>query len=132
MKVVIDANRVMSAIIKDSSTRRTILATESTLYAPDFMRVELTKHRPYVLKKSGMPAADYDRLLALLFDKIRWVPDSQVTAHMEKASVLSDPADRPYLAAALAVDADAIWSEDKGFDEQKLVPRTRDPHHIRT
>lgn len=132
MKVVVDANRVMSAIIKDSSTRRALLATESTLYAPDFMRGELAKHRPYILKKSGMPAEAYDRLLALLFDKIRWVPDTLVETHMDRASILRDPADRPYLAAALAVDADAIWSEDKGFDEQKLVPRTRDPDRIRT
>lgn len=36
-------------------------------------------------------------------------------------------ADVPYLAAALAVDADAIWSHDQDFDVQDLVPRIRWP-----
>lgn len=132
MKVVIDTNRVMSALIKDSTTRRLILTTESTLYAPDFIRVELANHRAYLLKESKMPSVDYDHLVALLLAKIRWVPDAQVESFMGQASVLTDPKDRPYLAAALAVDADAIWSEDKGFDEQKLIPRTRDPDAVRT
>lgn len=34
-----------------------------------------------------------------------------------------DPDDVPYLATALAMQADAIWSHDKHFDQQDLVPR---------
>lgn len=34
-----------------------------------------------------------------------------------------DSKDVDYLACALAVDADAIWSSDRHFDQQSLVPR---------
>lgn len=133
MKVVIDANRVMSALIKDSATRRRLMTTDSILYAPGFIRTELAKHRTYLLKKSGLSPADYDQLLAILLSKIRWVPDDLIIPHIARAAqVLKDPDDLAYLAAALTVGADAIWTEDKGFDEQKLIPRTSEPDRIRT
>lgn len=34
-----------------------------------------------------------------------------------------DASDVAYLATALAVSADAIWSHDRHFDQQGLVPR---------
>lgn len=133
MKVVVDANKLLASLIKDGPTRHQILTTTSMLYAPDFLRLELAKHRGVVLRKSKLASADLAQLEMCVLARVRWVSDADVMAHLapaRKALDTIDPKDVPYLAAALAVGADAIWSDDTDFDAQSLVPRTRVPDRI--
>lgn len=60
-----------------------------------------------------------------LFQLIRIVPNEDLLPFETLAvdALQVDPDDVPYLACALAVDADAIWSHDPHFDAQDLVPR---------
>lgn len=90
MRLVVDTNRFISALLRAGSTRRAFVETESELFAPVDVLDEIARHRAALVSRSGLT----------------------------------------FLAAALAIGADAIWSEDKHFDVQTLVPRTRHPDRI--
>lgn len=54
MDLVLDANVLLSALIKEGFTRAIILGGAVNLYAPEFLLDELTKHMGIIVKKSGM------------------------------------------------------------------------------
>lgn len=77
-----------------------------------------------------MTGADFSRLVDKIAAQIMWVPDIAIKAHLNEARRALgavDMDDVPYLACALAVKADAIWSHDLHFDKQTLVPRVSHP-----
>lgn len=133
MRIVIDANIIISAMLRDGSTRRALLETRSHLFAPLFLRAELLKHRAALVKRANVTEAVFDARLDVLAIRVQWVGDEEIRSHLERAReamCATDVHDAPYLAAAVAVGADAIWSEDAHFDRQALVPRTRHPGRI--
>ncbi len=134
MNIVLDANRFFSALLKDGSTRKAIYDTEAALFAPEFLRVELERHTDELLKRTRLTREEFTRLIAEISAQIVWIPDAKLRPHMVQARdalEAVDVDDVPYLACALAVSADAIWSHDRDFDEQALVPRIAHPSLLR-
>lgn len=130
MKIVIDANRFFSALLKDGPTRKAISETRAALFAPGFLKDELARHRDEFQRRSHMKATDFSRLVDEIATQIAWVPDAAIRAHLaeaRRALGTVDIDDVPYLACALAIKADAIWSLDLDFDKQVLVPRVPHP-----
>ena len=129
-RLVVDANRIFSALLKDGETRRAVLSAEATLFAPRFLRVEIERHKRGIVRRTRGQKEDIDVMLAILYRRIAWVSDEEITTHtaIAKAALGAvDGKDVPYLACALAIRADAIWSHDADFDEQALVPRIAHP-----
>lgn len=127
-RFVVDATQVFSCLLRDGSTRRTIFTTGVALYAPTFLRKEIDKHEAEILKRTGLSGPELAALKARVYDCIHWVSDEQIRPHLPAASgalASVDPKDVPYLACALAVRADAIWSNDEDYDSQNLVRRIR-------
>jgi predicted nucleic acid-binding protein len=123
---VVDANRILSALLKDGTTRRAILGTSSTLVAPVFLLEEVAKHRPEIARRVGVPPEALGAILDPILRRIKWIkPEvyAECLPSATKALGAVDMKDVPYLACAIAVGADAIWSHDKDFDRQALVPR---------
>jgi len=134
VRIVLDANPLFSALLKDGPTRRTIYDTEAALFAPEHLKAELARHRAELQRRSGLSTAEFPRLVDEITAQISWVIDDAVRAHVpEAARALAsvDVGDVPYLACALAVRADAIWSHDRDFDEQRLVKRVSHPDELR-
>jgi len=52
MKLVIDTNRIMAGLLKESTSRKIILNNHFLFYAPDYIETELFKHREYLMKKA--------------------------------------------------------------------------------
>ncbi|MBI2078209.1 MAG: PIN domain-containing protein [Euryarchaeota archaeon] len=126
MKCVVDANTVLSALLRDGPTRRLIFSTAAQLYAPAFLRDEVRKHLPAFARRSGISLGETEELVARILAGVTWVPEGAIKPHLPSAEMAlgkRDAKDVPYLACALAVGADAIWSRDKDFDAQKLVRR---------
>ncbi|MFC6725343.1 PIN domain-containing protein [Halobium palmae] len=123
MKLVIDANVVISALIADSKTREFIVTLEPDLLTPAFVHDEIENYENLIVEKSGMQPARVAQFIDLLFQYIDVVPASEFYPAIEKADEAigdTDPDDVLYLACAIACDA-AIWSDDSDFDEQDLV-----------
>ena len=123
MKLVIDANVVISALIPDSKTRELIVTPEPDLLTPAFVHDELENYEDLIVEKSGMEPEKVAQFIDLLFQYIEVVPVDDFYPAIDGADEAigdTDPDDVLYLACAIASDA-AIWSDDSDFDEQDLV-----------
>ena len=123
MKLVIDANVVISALIADSKTRELIVTLEPDLLTPAFVHDEIENYQDLIVEKSGMKPARVEQFIDLLFQYLDVIPASEFYPAIESADEAigdTDPDDVLYLACAIACDA-AIWSDDSDFAEQDLV-----------
>jgi predicted nucleic acid-binding protein len=106
------------------------MRSSAVFFAPRFLRIEIEKHKLEIARRSKAKSEDIDAILAVVYRRISWVDDQAILPHVataRKALAGIDPNDVPYLACALAVEADAIWSHDLDFDKQVLVPRVPHP-----
>ena len=123
MKLVIDANVVISALIADSKTRELVVTLEPDLLTPAFVHDEVQNYEDLIVEKSGMEPERVTQFIDLLFQYIDVVPASEFYPAIESADEAigdTDPDDVLYLACAIAYDA-AIWSDDSDFEEQNMV-----------
>ncbi len=116
LPTVIDTNIIISALIKASTTRRII--SKGYFYTPDYTFEEIFKHRRLIEKKSGI--IQLDRLIHLLFSTIEVVPMKKYSRYLNQIH-LNDSDDQPFIALALHLKG-TIWTNDKGFNKQDIVP----------
>ena len=122
MKVVIDCNRIIAALIKESTTRNIIFNKNFNFFAPNYILIELTKHKRFIISKTKMSEEDFDILLSLIFQNIIILPGNIYNRFIKKLKYkIKDPKDIPYLAAAFAIKADGIWTHDPDFKDQKEI-----------
>lgn len=121
MDLVVDANVIFSAAIKDSNTAELMLRDDLHLHAPEYLFEEFGKYKGTILKKTHRSRADFEKFVEVLRDRIRLVPREEFRSEMKKARRLSpDPKDVPYFALALKITGE-IWSDDKELKNQDEV-----------
>lgn len=104
--------------------------TGATLFAPRFLRGGIEGHKSDIARRLHSDVATVDAVVAVLYRRISWVSDDDIATHVRRARAATgaiDAKDVAYLACALAVGADAIWSHGRDFDRQTLVPRVARP-----
>jgi len=124
MNIILDANVLIGALIKDSHIRRLIILSDMPLLYPEIMLQEIRKYKDLMLQKSGMDAKSYEKLLTKLLSYIVLVPTEQLTEHLPEAKEVMkdiDIKDAPFIAAALAYEDSVIWSDDAHFKMQKRI-----------
>ena len=123
-KLVIDTNRIMAGLLKDSASRRIILHDSFSFYAPDYIETELDKHRSYLVKKAKLSEENFDLLMQILLDNVELVPFEDFSGDYDRAmSIMEtvDENDAPFLAVGLALGTEGIWTEDRHFLHQDLL-----------
>lgn len=121
MLVVIDANILFSALIKDAESAKLILSDKLALLAPDKIFDEFKKHKTEILLKTHRIEEEFSEVLSVFEDRIQLVPQDELKPFLNKASLLiSDASDREYIASAIKFRC-PIWSNDKSFKQQSLV-----------
>ncbi len=131
MKIIVDTNRVMAALIKEGAAREILRSSKFHFCTLDYVLEELNKHKRYVIAKSGMKAAEIDHLLSLIMENVWIVSDELVKTKIKEAIKTMeniDITDAPILACALAIKNDGIWTEDKHFDQQSKVKVWKTSH----
>ncbi|MBI4144284.1 PIN domain-containing protein [Candidatus Woesearchaeota archaeon] len=124
MKVVIDTNVLMAGIIADHTVREILLSKVHAFLLPEHAFSELRKHFLSIVKKSGLNIEEVEQLISTIANGLTIVAEHEIKAKWEEATAIMkeiDPLDIPFVAAALASNADGIWSFDKGFQKQKVV-----------
>jgi len=124
MKLVIDTNRIMAGLLRDSTSRKIILHDSFSFYAPDYIKTELAKHRPYLVKKAKISEADFDLLMQTLLDDVELVPFEDFEPEYDHAMEIMgtvDENDASFLAVGLALAVEGIWTEDRHFLRQDLL-----------
>lgn len=64
MIIVLDTNIFISAIVRDSTTRRLMLESNQILLFPENIFQEIREHKEEILEKSGLAKEEYGKLLA--------------------------------------------------------------------
>lgn len=122
--VVVDANVLFSALLREGTTRHLILHAGLNLHTPDTIWDEFDRNRAYLLRKSAAGEASLDLLLDGMRARIADVPLEVIRPHMKEALRRLGPRDRldaPYVAACVAIGA-SLWSHDRRLARKARVP----------
>ena len=123
MKLVVDANILFSALIKEGLTAELLISDKLQLFAPEFLFTEFTKYKDLILKKTHRNEEEFNQFLEILKEQISIIPKKEIKPFINEADKISpDPKDTVYLALAIALKSD-IWSNDKKLkqDQTKIT-----------
>ncbi len=125
MKLVVDTNRIIAALVKDSVSRKILFSSKFVFFSVRFSILEVQKYKDLILKKTMLSESDFLQLMDLVFSKVTMIDDLEISnAVLSKAKVVMDDIDKNdmvFVAAALSLDCDGIWSDDKHFSRQKIA-----------
>ncbi len=124
MKLIIDTNVLISSLLKDSTTRQLLLNESFEFYLPEIVIIELKKYLLYIIQKSGITEDEIKNLLNALLENLKLVPLDEYEEQMDEAMEIMgkiDEKDTQFIALALSIKNDGIWSNDKHFDEQTKI-----------
>ena len=124
MKIIVDVNIILSALIRDSTTRKIILNSEFDLYFPEPSLHKIRKYKNYILEKSGLSEEEYNKLMATLFKYVRLVPTEEIEKNWSEAKKIMEHIDKEdviFIATALGIIDSVIWSDDGHFEKQDKV-----------
>jgi len=124
MKLVVDTNRLIAALVRNSYSRRILFSNSFDLHTLAVTRRDIAKYEEELLRKSALTKPQFEDVLDSLFGQVHIVDDSAVQPFMPQAREAMDSVDSddaPFLAAALTIKAAGIWTHDPHFDAQALV-----------
>ena len=120
MKIVMDSNRVLAAMIKESTTREILFDKTFEFIAPEYIVSEIRKYKDRVINAANITEDEFEIALALIFEHITIVPENEYLDRIEKLkSKIKDLKDIPYIAACIATNSEGIWTHDPHFENQK-------------
>jgi len=123
MRLIVDTNRIIAALVKNSMSRKIINHIDAELITINFFEEEIKKYKEMLLKKSGLNEAEFHILLEKLKERLIILDDMVIKSKIKEAARIMgkiDPDDTPFVAAALASKAD-IWSDDAHFQKQHRI-----------
>jgi predicted nucleic acid-binding protein len=131
MILVVDANVMISALLRDSKTREILMLSGITLYSPDTLIESIEKYKEEFIEKSGLSKEEFDNLLNLLLERVSIVKKEEYESKLDEANRVIghiDIEDVAYIALALSTKNARIWSDDEHFQKQDEVKifRTED------
>ncbi|MBU1976081.1 MAG: hypothetical protein KKG59_06785 [Nanoarchaeota archaeon] len=121
LTLVIDANVLFAALIRDGLTRRTLPIKRLVLFSPDFSLEEFDKYNLLIQEKTGCDPKELYELLNSFRKYIRVVPQNEFIDYLTEASrFCPDPNDIRYFALAIKLNC-PLWSNDKKLKEQDRI-----------
>ena len=123
MKLLVDTNILISALIKDGATRKLLFHLDAELLTIALLEQEIENYQAIILEKAEIDILIFNRIFETLKARITFLEDDLFIPFMPFASEIMDPidpGDTPFLAAALATGAE-IWSDDVHFQQQTRV-----------
>lgn len=125
MRIVLDLNIIISALLKKSTNRKIILDNRFEFYFPETAFHKILKYRSYILEKTKMRDGEFLILLIRLFSRVTLISRRRLLEYREQARKimsLIDDEDSIFIASALSLGEEAIiWSDDRHFDRQNRV-----------
>src|SRR3989344_8877060 len=119
MKIVIDSNRVIAALVKESTTREIIFDKTFEFFAPEYIKNEIENYKDEIIEKISIIYEEFEILNSLVFENIAIIPQSEYNKFLDELkNEIQDIDDLPYLAVCLLIKAEGIWTHDPHFKEQ--------------
>ena len=86
MRLVVDANVVVSALAKDGAVRTAIRTSPDDVLTPWYVHTEIDAHRDEIRDKSGLSQEAFDALIEELFRHIEVIPRGEMVPHLHEAA----------------------------------------------
>lgn len=119
MDLVVDANILFAALIKDSITSELMLHEDMHLFAPEYLIEEFEKYEELIKQKTNRSEDEFKIAFDVFERRIVLVPHEEIKPFIKKAKAISpDPKDVPYVALALKLHI-AIWSNDNNLKRKQ-------------
>ena len=119
MDLVVDANEIFAALIKESKAYELIFDERLHLFSTEFFFTEFEEHSKEIREKTGKTEEELNNLLDVLIKRIALVPMEELLPYLDEAEKISpDPDDVAYIALALKLKC-AIWSQDRKLKENQ-------------
>lgn len=119
MKLILDTGILISALIKESSANRHILLMPVfDFYLPEYALDEINRHKEKISELSGLSDDELVISFLIFLERITIVPSVMIKPHIKKAINLignRDKKDVLFVALALAIENDGIWTNNKDF-----------------
>ncbi|MBI5226143.1 PIN domain-containing protein [Candidatus Micrarchaeota archaeon] len=120
MLLVVDANVLYSAFLRDGLTRKVLFNRDLQLYAPTFLLDEFFKYFAEFCQRSRESPDEMKQMVGRIFRRIKFVELDELDPYYSAAGhLIVDEKDRVYAACALAVGAD-LWSADRHFRQPRI------------
>lgn len=121
MELVVDANILFAALIRNNITSKLIVDNRLILYSLDYLFEEFKKYEQLIKNKTERTDKEFERFFNILQKKIKLIPSEEINEFRNKAKEISpDEKDIPYLALALRMNI-PIWSNDKRLKKQEEI-----------
>ncbi len=123
MKLVVDANVIIAALIKNGKSREILASGKFKFVTSDFVKEEVQKYIPLIKEKSGMDDHTLEVLTALIFEEIETIPRIEYEKELKKAEEImkEDLKDSTYVACYLALKCDGIWTHDPHYYRKQAI-----------
>ena len=112
MKVVVDTNKIIAAIVKPGRVRTILIALTTKPLTPRYSRNEIMTHQREILRKTGYNPVEFRKTLQLIYKYITETDPRE--KYLEKARRIAsrfDVKDAPFIALALQERA-VLWTND--------------------
>lgn len=134
MELIVDANILFSALIKNSHIRHFLTLSNNIFYIPEFGLEEINKHIEIIQEKTGLNKLEIKDILdkITVLAEINIIPLDDFKEFIDSAKSISpDPDDVIYFALALKLKC-PILSNDKELKKQDIIKiySTEDLLHI--
>lgn len=121
MQVVVDANPIISMLIKPGESIVLLLITELELVTPGLFFKEIEKNKEIIVEKSRLEKEEIEKFIEILKKNIKIVSEEKFSEQKKEAEeICPDEKDIDYFALALHLNA-AIWSNEKQLKQQEKV-----------
>lgn len=121
MELVVDANVLFSALIKNNVTAKLLCHENLKLYCPEFVLEELEKYYEEILEKTSRTQEEFMRIMEAFEEIITIVPQEEYADYIEEAKKsCPDQNDIMYFALALRLKC-SLWSNDKILKNQDII-----------
>ncbi len=108
-------------MIKKGKTEELLFKDTIHLFAPEFIFEEFEKYRKLIKNKTKRNDKDFERLMRILREKIKIIPNEETEKFISKAkTICPDKNDVDYFALALRLNC-KIWSNDKALKNQEHI-----------
>ena len=124
MKFVLDTNILLKALIRNSKVRAALLSPNHQLFVPEYAVEETRRHFGLIVKKTGLSEEEVKLVLGVLLTNLHVILSRDIMANWKVAEGIMvdiDRSDIPFVAAALSLPCDGIWSDDIHLKRQKRV-----------
>lgn len=125
MNIVVDANIIIMGLMGSRATLVILTSQQHSFYAPAKIVREIRKYRALIFEKMNTTPGEFEEYLWALLQFITILEPQEYEEYISQAKITleqRDNADVDYLACALAIRADFIWTQDTDFTAQNLIP----------